>query len=229
MTSISPLKDPYSEVILLEHCGGDETIAAAARVSYAKDTKNFTDIQNKKLIKYMLEHEHGSPFEHTFIKFRVVAPLYVVQEMLRHRIGVSYNQQSARYTEFEPHFYTPLEFRESSPVNKQSSVESLTLPQADIRDIYFETLQTSYDAYKRLLHIGVAKEQARGVLPHCTYTSLYITFNLRSLLHFLKLRLAPGAQWETQQYAKAYLSLVKPLFPLTFESIDELNILYSDT
>jgi thymidylate synthase (FAD) len=150
--------------------------------------------------------------------FRIKAPLYVVQEMLRHRIGTSFNQESLRYIEAgegDPEFYVPLEFRAQSTKNKQSSEGALEVetPRVD----YMRSLMSAQLSYKLLLKMGVCREQARGVLPHCTYTSLYFTLNARSLMHFLELRLHARAQWEIRQYAVHILHLAKQHMPVTLE------------
>jgi len=215
------LGDGISSVELIQVMGSDEMIAAAARVSYAKDTSPMPvnplserGQSNAKLIRYMIDHEHGSPFEHTLITFRVTAPLFVVQEMLRHRIGVSFNQQSGRFTEFKPEFYTPKVFRQQATKNKQSS-EGEVKYAGLTRNVYQMANLAAYESYQSLLRLGVCREQARGVLPHCTYTSLYITFNVRSLMHFLDLRLSPDAQWEIMQYAREFARHFEQFFPLT--------------
>ena len=214
-----PLGDTLSHVELIQVQGSDRMIAAAARVSYARDLDydggDETTGKDAKLLAYLLAHDHGSPFEHNLITFRVKAPLFVVQEMLRHRIGVSFNQQSGRYTEFLPEFYVPRVFRTQDAKNKQSSSGEVEHGSTAAL-VYKMACEASFTNYESLLRLGVAREQARGVLPHCTYTSLYITFNVRSLLHFLDLRLAPGAQWEIRQYAKVFEGYLEVNFPLTY-------------
>jgi thymidylate synthase (FAD) len=136
----------------------------------------------------------------------------------------SVNQESHRYLslgEKAPlEFYVPLEFRTQSKSNRQASGGALE-DQGEARVLYLSSLTKAAYCYQHLLDSGVARELARGVLPHCTYSSLYFTVNLRSLFHFLELRLAAGAQWEIQQYAKCFLELAKPLFPLTFQAWEE--------
>lgn len=224
---IDPLGDGVSCVEYIQHVGSDKMIINAARVSYDKDEIQnivFND-KDRSLLKYLLDNEHLSPLEHTLISFRVTAPLYVVQEMLRHRIGVSFNQVSHRYTEPDKRekllrkFYKPLKLRGQSQSNKQSSTEDFEPTQKDYEQ-YEYACNVAFDVYEKLINNGICREQARGVLPHSTYTSLYITFNLRSLTHFLKLRLSPNAQWEIQQYAKAFFTIAKSFFPETFSLLN---------
>lgn len=429
------LQDGIGSIELIQQVGTDHTIAACARVSYANDLKNVASMKDFKLIKYLLKHKHGTPFEHNLITYRIVAPLFVVQQMLRHRIGTcltgdakvtflnsngegivslqksmqelwllwsqgekhpnsktgyrdskariknmrircyneesqlfeaahiknifhqgrqhvfefktesgysltctynhriltnngwqrigdalgldlneshatftkdcyvavngqfmkgcvpwnkekkgykltlsqeerkrnkpkpkgrkltakydkiisvtykgiqetydleidgdhpnfvangiivhnSFNQQSGRYTEFKKEFYVPLNFRIPDKTNHQSSKMGFDFIQTPAHMAYEEACHTAFDKYEELITLGVAREQARCVLPHCTYTSLYITFNLRSLFHFLDLRLAEDAQWEIQRYAEGFKQIAIKYWPETFNALEELH------
>jgi len=136
----------------------------------------------------------------------------------------SYNEISARYVEVLERFYTPLEFRQQAKNNRQASVEaSETFEQEAARALYESAWKASFAAYHKLLELGVAKEQARGVLPVTQYTEFYFTCNLRALFHFLELRDHAGAQWEIQQYARALAQLAEPLFPSAFQAWRELQ------
>lgn len=235
-TSYDPLGDNISEVQLVQVVGSDAMVAAAARVSYANDTPK-TPEQDEKLIRFLLAKSHGSPLEHNLLTFRLKMPLYIVQELLRHRVGTSVNQQSHRYLQLgekvELEFYVPRVFRGQSVSNRQASAG--TLPDqikvagddgwgvTDIRSIYSRSLLLAGLAYQKLIDNGVAREIARGVLPHCTYTSLYWTCNLRSLLHFLGLRDSPDAQWEIMKYAQAMRELAVEHFPITMRVQGELD------
>ncbi len=218
-----PLGDGLSSAQLIQQVGNDQMICAAARVSLAGDLHIRPEEDNYKLIRYLIKHQHGTPFEHNLITFRITAPLYVIQEMLRHRVGVSFNQESGRYIKIKNQAYIPLEFRGQSKSNRQASVPATNLNQADISAQYKQAIDLAYTAYEALLEAGVCREQARGILPHATYSSLYVTFNVRSLMHFLGLRLSPDAQYEIRQYARAFKLIAEPLFPLTFRALTELT------
>jgi thymidylate synthase (FAD) len=218
---IYTLQDNIGFVQLIQSVGDDTTIVNSARVSFGKRINKIED-QDVKLIKYLLEHEHGTPFEHNSLTFLIKAPLFVVQQHLRHRIS-SFNQISGRYVEIKEEFYIPKNFRKQSISNRQASIETDDLDNKNISDIYREGLKLSYSIYQNLLKAGVCREQARGVLPHCTYSEYYWTCNLRSLLHFLKLRDNEYAQWEIRQYAKAFKLLAKDLFPVTFKILKEIK------
>lgn len=228
------LNDNIGSVQLIQSVGDDSGIVNAARVSFGKQSSALSPVYNtgftdeglkirinnaekdRKLIKYLLEHNHGTPFEHNSLTFLIKAPLFVVQQHLRHRIS-SFNQISARYVEIKEEFYIPENFREQSKNNRQASIEGENLDNQKAREIYAESLKVSYSKYQELLNLGVAREQARGLLPHCTYSEYYWTCNLRSLLHFIKLRDHEGAQWEIQQYAKAMKEIAKEIFPETLK------------
>lgn len=215
------LNDNIGFIQLIQSVGDDTGIVNSARVSFGKRIDTIED-KDKKLIKYLLEHDHGTPFEHNSLTFLIKAPLFVVQQHLRHRIS-SFNQISARYVEIKEEFYIPENFREQSKNNRQASIESNSLDNQKAKEIYTESLKVCYAKYQELLSLGVAREQARGLLPHCTYSEYYWTCNLRSLLHFIKLRDHSGAQWEIQQYAKTMKEIAKEIFPVSFRIIDELN------
>jgi thymidylate synthase (FAD) len=178
--------------------------------------------REEKLINYMMKHRHGSPFEHTYFTFHVKAPLFVVREWQRHRIG-SYNEMSGRYVEFEPEFYYPARWRVPADSNKQGSV----FPDVDHdRIIWDNTNDTDYEEamimawgqYQLLLEAGVAKEMARMVLPLSLYTQFYWTVNARSLMNFMNLRLGADAQWEIRQYAVELKEFFKEKMPITHEA-----------
>ncbi len=194
----------------------DAQIVRAARVSYGKGTK--TVREDEKLIRYLLEHEHWSPFEMVEFKFHVKAPLFVARQWFRHRTA-SVNEISARYSVIENEFYVPDKWRRQDTKNRQGSADELDhLTNAYATDAYTEALEHAYQAYESLLSAGVAREMARMVLPQSVYTQFYWKQDLRNLLHFLKLRLAPEAQWEIRQYARAILEIVRPLVPVTIQA-----------
>lgn len=198
-------------------------IAAAARVSYKNDMKNYSAERNGKLIKYLLEHNHGTPLEHTLLTYRVKAPLPITTQMLRHRVGVSPNLESHRYKAPDFHVYIPMKYRVQAKSNRQASVEGEVADNEGMRQVARNAADVAIEAYHTLIADGASREEARFVLPHGTYTSGYFTFNVRSLLHFLGLRDKPDAQWQIQQYAKAFHKLALPHFPQTMAIYEDLH------
>lgn len=215
---IDPMNDGVSRVQLVQHVGSDLMIVAAARVSTGADVPAEVGEREEKLIRYLLRHHHGSPFEHTLLTFQVTCPVFVDRQWVRHRAGVSKNEASGRYRELEDEFYMPLHWRQQAPSNRQASVEADQLPEwhAYNRNIAHEAYQEAWRAYLALLERGVAREQARMVLPLGLYVDSFYTFNVRSLLHFLELRDHEGAQHEIRLYARALAELAEPLYPVTF-------------
>ncbi len=217
---IDPLKDGISSVELVRVSGSDLDVANAARVSYGKFSKDLSD-RDKKLITFLMEHNHTSPFEHNQFSFRIKAPIFVARQWMRHRMN-SYNEISYRYVQVAEEFYIPQAWRMQDTINKQSSVGGF---QSDeLMDAYKKSLKQSHDAYIKLLNDGVCREQARALLPVATYTEFIFTCNLHSLMHFLKLRLGHGAQSEIRDYATALLQLALPHFSFSLSEWARLNL-----
>ena len=218
-----PLNDNIGSVQLVDSVGDDTGIVNAARVSFGKRIDSIED-KDRKLIKYLLEHDHGTPFEHNSLTYLVKCPIFVARQWMRHRIA-SFNEISARYVEVKEEFYFPSKFRKQSTNNRQASIdEGLGCGYEEHSKVVFtKAMKDSFKHYQELLKAGVCREQARAVLPLATYTEYYFTCNLRALLHFIKLRDHDGAQWEIQQYAKILKEIAKNIFPETFKIIENGN------
>ncbi|MBT4856558.1 FAD-dependent thymidylate synthase [bacterium] len=209
--AIDPLGDSISSVELVRVSGSDLDVVNAARVSLGKVSTEL-DERDTKLIKFLMEHDHTSPFEHNQVSFRIKAPMYVVRQWMRHRMN-SYNEISYRYVKAPLEFYTPSNWRIQDTVDKQASVGGFD--NQELTAAYKKNIESAVEAYEKLLEAGVAREQARGCLPVCTYTEFIFTTNLHSLMHFMKLRIPKNAQWEIQVYARALLKLTLPHFPIS--------------
>lgn len=217
---LDPLGDSISSVALTRVSGSDVDAVNAARVSYGKFTTHLRD-NDAKLLRFLLEHNHTSPFEHNQLSFRVKAPLFVARQWMRHRMH-SYNEISYRYVKAPIEFYFPLQWRYQDTKNKQASVGAFE--NEALMQKYKQTVEQSYQAYEHLLEQGVCREQARALLPLCTYTEFIFTTNLHALMHFLKLRLAGGAQKEIRSYAACLLILATPHFPVSLSIWQELYV-----
>jgi thymidylate synthase (FAD) len=181
-------------VELVRSSAHDSDVLFAARVS-TKGEQSLEDVEadasrSKGLIGYLMRDRHGSPFEQNSMTFYVHAPIFVFREHMRHRIA-SYNEESGRYRELRPVFYVPGPDRklvqEGKPGHYQfvdGTPEQHALVEAETRRVCTE----AYAAYQRMLAAGVAREVARIVLPLTIYSSMYVTFNARSLMNFLSLR-----------------------------------------
>lgn len=207
-------------VELIDYMGEDvDATVDAARVSFSKRADQFSHEKNLGLMSYLEAHKHTSPLEMTVFKFRIKAPVLVWWQLVRHRIA-SYNLQSGRYVPFdETESYRPDVWRLQSSDNKQGSDGELDPNTAEFlseqRDeLYFE----AFALYHRMLEAGIAKEQARLVLPFgaCYYTGI-VCINARSLKNFLGLRLGKDAQSEIRWYAEAVDDILKTTHPETFK------------
>ena len=202
--------------------GDDLSVVQAARVSYGEATKG--EDADKKLINYMMKHNHGTPFEHVVYTFHIKCPIFVARQWFRHRIG-SFNEISGRYVELDTNFWIPKVWRSNNQENKQSSGEAGFTPvEAEkLYRKYHSALDLSALIYEELLEAGVAREQARAILPIGTYTEFYWTVNARSLFNFLSLRTAPDAQQEMRDWALAVEQIVEPTAPHTFQAYNGLE------
>lgn len=203
-------------VELVDFMGSDLSIVRAARVSYNKDISTDPE-KDKKLIFFLMRNKHETPLEHTALTFHVKAPLFVARQWFRHRIG-SFTEVSGRYVELKEEFYIPEQLR--TQVGKNYQYETLQESVTQIEKIE-EHYKETYRLYKELLESGVAKEQARCILPPGLYTSYYWTVNVRSLMNFLRLRLDQHAQEEIRKYAEAIMVIFKEKFPITANAFEE--------
>jgi thymidylate synthase (FAD) len=210
-------------VELEDFMGGDLRVVNSAKVSNKKRSTE-VGVSEAKLINYLMKNRHGSPFEHSYFTFYVKAPIFVVREWQRHRIG-SFNEMSGRYVEFDPEFYIPTTWRVPAATNKQGSVVPKSddpawdaMWQLEESTSYEDSIQDSYERYQYLLQTGVAKEMARMVLPLSLYTEFFWTVNARSLMNFLNLRTGENAQWEIRQYADAVEGMFQAYMPHTWDA-----------
>lgn len=204
--------------------GDDDDIARIARHDQEGGTYG--------ILNYMMKHRHGSPFEFGHIVFKCEIPLFVIQQMLRHRIGVSYSQWSLRWDEAPPRIYMPSINRPMIPLDgKQSNVRKNKYGQ-HTEEQYFKAttdmmtaFETSYNMYRRLLQQGVAQELARIVLPAAQMSIIHVGFNPRSLMHFLSLRIdhvenryESHPQWEVEQVARKFEHHFSRQWPITWDA-----------
>jgi len=209
----------------VDHMGSDLTVVNAARVSFAKtsdweQTENGTHVLSQKdqrLIKYLANHNHWTPFAHPQITLRIKAPIFVRTQLFKHKVGFTENEISRRYVTNEPEFYIP-EWR-SAPTDgaKQGSSDFITdVYVNDLDQMYARNALECIDIYKELLKEGVAPEQARAILPQGTYTEWWWTGSLSAYARVFKQRIDAHAQWEVQQYADAIGKIIEPFFPYSW-------------
>jgi thymidylate synthase (FAD) len=197
---------------LVDVMGDDSCIVQAARVSYGKGTKTVT--KDNKLIRYLMRHNHWTPFEMPIMRFHVKCPIFVARQWHRHRTA-SINEESARYSEIGKDFYSPVEVSKQSTTNKQGSEGTKDSSFADGMATHCREANTEY---KFLLEQGVAREMARILLPQAQYTNFYWQCNLRNIFNFIMLRNDPHAQYEIRVYAEAMEEMVAESFPIAYKA-----------
>lgn len=209
----------HGHVALYDSMANDLSVVNSARISFNK-RKDLVELEDLKLINYLMRERHGTPFEHNAFTFDVKAPIFVVREWQRHRI-CSYNEMSARYTELPAEWYIPEPQFVRQRVGKPGQYKYIPLPGVEAVE-YLDELrsqcQDSYAAYKRSLDMGVAPEQARLFLHVNHYTQMFWTINARSLMNFLSLRNSSSAQWEIRQFADAVETIFASKMPVVYAS-----------
>ena len=252
-----PLTDQNAFICLVDVMGDDSAIIQAARVSYGKDEQKSptsheenqelvnTKEKDRQLIRYLMNHDHSTPFEMVTMKFMVQVPMDCWRQWIRHR-AVSVNEYSTRYMEALDFFQVtdPSEWRLQSTDNKQGSSGFITKWPDYEEDAYrsagineamefgIEPGQYLTDReqdlhiyckniYKERISLGVAKEQARKDLPLSTYTRAYWQCNLRNIFHFLRLRMDSHAQLEIRSFANSMFEIIKQLCPVACEAFED--------
>jgi thymidylate synthase (FAD) len=228
MTTVTAVAADFSsdvKVDLIDHMGDEGSIVRAARVSTLGAAADATE--STGLLRYLYDNKHASPFEHCVLTFRVEAPIFVTRELLRHRIS-SFNEESGRYRELEGKFWKPKLGRPLVQIGKVGAYQFATgnAQQALVAEMAIETAgKVAWECYQGMLREGIAREVARTVLPMGTYSTIYYTANLRSVLNFLSLRVDWGEeaavrskpQHEIELVALQIAAHVQDLYPTVFE------------
>lgn len=229
----------------IDHMGGDITVVNAARVSfnnrseYEVDKESYDRLRvgdgqskesfkseflklsdrDEKLIKYLAEHNHWTPFAHPQITLRLKAPISIRTQFFKHKQGFVENEISRRYVTFEPEFYHPRWRHKPEGNAKQGSSEFVEDGiDRDMLDSKFDVVcKKAIDHYNFLVEEGVAPEQARFILPQGMYTEWYWTGSLAAYARFCSLRSASYAQWEIREYADAVGKVIKSLYPVCWK------------
>ena len=215
------------DVTYIDHMGTDLSVVNAARVSFNKtssweltDWRDSEDYARKKvlskgdtkLIHYLADHKHTSPFGHAFASFHVKAPIFVARQLVKHKF-LRWNEISRRYVDDEPEFYQPDEWRGRSEDKKQGSDGVVDVGKIGDISLASKTL------YNSLLDRGVAPEQARMVLPQSTMTEWYWSGSLDAFADMCNLRLKTDTQAETQLVAQQIDQIMLGLFPVSWEAL----------
>ena len=214
------MEDGIGYVELLDTFGDDLTVVNAARVSFAKEVSEMTD-RDAKLIKYLADHDHVTPFFHPQARLRIKMPIFVAREWYRHQIGLARNEVSRRYVDTVPELWFPAEtgLRARDPKAKQGSKEEAIVGAEEVVSEIAAHGKATVEFYNNLLAKGVAPEIARGVLPQSMYTEFIETGSLAAYARIWALRTDPTAQREIQAYAKAVGELLKEHFPVSWTAL----------
>jgi len=204
------------KVDLIDNMGSDLTVVNAARVSFAKHHERFID-KDEKLIAYLAKHNHWTPFGHPQIQFRISAPIFVARQLVKHQIGLVWNEMSRRYVDDTPICYIPDKWRKRAENKKQGSSEEFAPLTSNDTQYIIDTHMNAIGLYERLIGKGVAPEQARMVLPQSTYTEWYWTGSLYAFIRVCILRTSDDAQKETRDIAEQISCIIKDLYPISYK------------
>ena len=213
------------KVELIRNSGSDLDVVNAARVSFDKESKEFTE-KDAKLIKYLADHNHFTPFTHCTATLRIKAPLFVARQLFKHQVGLSVNEVSRRYVDTTPEFYWPDKWRKRAENKKQGSSDE----EVDLTSVFSKrnfSLETeihvanceAVNTYNALLQAGVCPEQARMILPQNMYTEFFWTGSLYAFARVCNLRLQPDAQYETRLIAEQINEIMSKLYPVSWSNL----------
>ena len=210
---------------VVDSLGNDLTVVNSARVSFGKRKFKF-DKSDEHLVRYLAKHKHFSPFRHLQVQFHIKAPEFVMRQWYKHVVGIettssyptkdhAWNEISGRYTPVSD-YYIPEIWRKQSEDNKQASEGELDkLQQKRMSHLYERYLFEVERVYDTMVDAGMAKEQARVVLPLSQYTEVYWTASFQAIMNFIELRDETTAQWEIQEYAKCLKEMMYDIYPET--------------
>lgn len=206
------------QVALLSQMGDDLSVVNAARVSFDKVHLEM-EPSDEKLIKYLADHNHWSPFAHIILQFHIRAPIFVARQLAKHQVGLVWNEVSRRYVSDTPDTWKPEMWRKVADDKKQGSMEEPVQSESLISKMYVEVMIHCLNTYEIMIDSGVCPEQARAVLPQSTYTEWYWTGSLYAFSRVCKLRLAKDAQAETRQVADQISERCKINFPISWRHL----------
>ena len=204
------------QVKVIDVMGTDLSVVNAARVSFAKESNELSD-KDEKLIKYLAKHNHWSPFGHASLQFRIKAPIFVARQLVKHQVGLVWNEVSRRYVDDEPEFFIPDQWRSRPENSKQGSGEEIIIYNIE------STMQFVKQTYQNLLKANVAPEMARMVLPQNMYTEWYWSGTLMAFARVCNLRCKDDTQFETQHIADCIDWHLHDKFPISWEALRDFD------
>jgi len=202
--------------------GSDLSVVNAARVSFGK-RKEEVSKGDEKLIAFLAKHGHWSPFGHCSVQFHIKAPVFVARQLVKHQVGLTWNEISRRYVDYEPEFYEVDKWRGKAEDKKQGSDEENTIEWVS-RSQRTGALQSQVENialknYNTMLEAGVAPEQARMILPQSMMTEWYWSGTLYAFARVCNLRCAEDAQYETRIVANLINDECERLFPISWTEL----------
>ena len=214
------------EVTLIDSMGGDLTVVNSARVSFGKKKKKFGK-GDERLISYLARHGHWTPFGHVSLQFHIIAPVFVARQLVKHQIGLVWNEISRRYVDTDPEFYTPDKWRLKAEDKKQGSSAEVYYndnPPNNKNNPHripsYETVcENARDIYNNMLKVGICPEQARMILPQSMMTEWYWTGSLMAFARVCNLRCKPDAQLETRIIANQIDDLSSDVAPISWKEL----------
>ena len=209
-----------SKVTLIDHMGSDVSVVNAARVSFGKAHTEFRD-GDERLIRYLATHNHWTPFGHASLSFHIKAPIFVARQLVKHQVGLVWNEISRRYVDGEPEFYYPDTWRGRPVDKKQGSSDEIIeyIDKERVGNAAVRVCGKAHEEYARMIGAGVTPEQARMILPQNTYTEWYWTGSLIAFARVCNLRCQPDAQKETADVSWEIDTLTKDLLPVTWDAL----------
>jgi len=207
------------QVDLIDHMGSDLTVVNSARVSFNKNHSHL-DSSDERLILYLAEHNHWSPFAHCQVQFRFKAPIFVARQLVKHQVGMVWNEVSRRYVDTPVELYWPTKWRKKAANVKQgSSNEEWTSPVIEKR--VKDCLSNAQYLYQLMLDSDVCPEQARMILPQNAYTEWYWTGSLVAWARVFNQRTSSTAQQETRKVVQHIDEHLQTLFPLSWAALTD--------
>ena len=212
------------QVNLIDKMGTDLTVVNAARVSFAKESEwesipeagpvpGLLHNKDEKLISFLAKHNHWSPFAHCSLQFRIKAPIFVARQLVKHQVGLSWNEVSRRYVDYEPEFYIPDTWR-GRPLNSKQGSDG----EVPVDNSKYDNMMSQLKLfYETLLNQGVAPEMARMVLPQSMMTEWYWSGTLYAFARVCNLRCASDTQEETRVVADLIDKLTQKSFPVSWK------------
>lgn len=212
-------------VELIDHMGSDLSVVNAARTSFGKESKEFSE-KDAKLIRFLAREKHLLPFRHPQITLRLKVPIFVARQLGKHQTGMSWSEESRRYIDSDPEFFYPDKWRKRAENVKQGSSDE-EFPEefydgysiVNTEEAVEHHYHCSLELYKEVLRSGMAPEQARMLLPQAMYTTAVWTGSLLSFVHVIHERTTAGTQKETRDVALQIKDILTPLYPASVEAL----------